>query len=104
MPYRRGSDVSLGVPARVVEVDGLTAIVAVFGVPRRVRLDLLDGTVAPGDYVFDHVGYAISRIPDAEVAGTLADYERMLRDACDNDADADVTGASVPAAGEGDGW
>ena len=69
----------LGVPGRIVEVSGGTAIVDFFGVQRSVRLELVDQPVAPGDYVLNHVGYAIRRIPDDDVAGTLALYEQLLR-------------------------
>jgi hydrogenase expression/formation protein HypC len=49
----------LGVPGLVVEVDELTALVDFWGVRRRVRLDLVDEPVAIGDYVLNHVGFAI---------------------------------------------
>ena len=54
----------LGVPGRIVEMDGLVASVDFWGVRREVRLDVVDEPVAPGDYVLNHVGYAIRRIPD----------------------------------------
>jgi hydrogenase expression/formation protein HypC len=68
----------LGVPGQVVTVDGSAATVDFWGVRRQVRLDLVDADVAPGDYVLNHVGYAIRRIPAEEVAATLALYERLL--------------------------
>jgi hydrogenase expression/formation protein HypC len=85
----------LGVPGRIVDVNGVTAIVDFFGVQRSVRLDLVDQPVAPGDYVLNHVGYAIRRIPDGDVAGTLALYEQLLRDACGDEAGADLMAADV---------
>ena len=63
----------LGVPGRVVEVDGSSALVDFFGVQRHVRLELVDQPVAPGDYILNHVGYAIRRIPEADIEGTLDD-------------------------------
>jgi hydrogenase expression/formation protein HypC len=68
----------LGVPGRVVSVDGQLALVDFFGVTRRVRLDVVDAAVAPGDYVLNHVGFAIRRIPEPEVAATLELYEEIL--------------------------
>lgn len=70
-----------GVPAKVLEVsaDGLVATVDFFGERRELRLDLVDSRVGPGDYVLDHVGYAIRRIPEKDIAETLARYEQMLR-------------------------
>lgn len=70
----------LGVPGRVLEIDGLTARVEFWGVEREVRLDVVDTPVAPGDYVLNHVGFAIRRIPEAEVAETLALYDQILRE------------------------
>ena len=69
----------LGVPGKVVEVDGLTATVDFWGVRRAVRLDVVDAPVEIGDYVLNHVGYAIRRIPASEVGETLALYEQLLR-------------------------
>jgi len=68
----------LGVPGRVLEIDGLTARVEFFGVEREVRLDVVDTPVAPGDYVLNHVGFAIRRIPEAEIEDTLALYDQIL--------------------------
>ena len=82
----------LGVPGRVVEVNGLTATVDFFGVRRVVRLELVDEPVAAGDYVLNHVGYAIRRIPEDDIGGTLALYEQLLREAEDDLMAADVRG------------
>jgi len=48
---------------------------------RQVRLDLLDGELAVGDYILDHEGYAVRRIDDALVNDTLALYEIILTEA-----------------------
>jgi hydrogenase expression/formation protein HypC len=79
----------LGVPGKVVEVDGIVATVDFWGVCRQVRLDLVDEPVAPGDYVLNHVGYAIRRIPAEDIGETLALYESLLAE----DADAAASGA-----------
>lgn len=71
----------LGVPGRVIEVDGMIATVDFWGVRRRVSLQVVDEPVSPGDYVLNHVGFAIRRIPDGDIAETLALYERLLDDA-----------------------
>jgi hydrogenase expression/formation protein HypC len=75
----------LGVPGRVVSVEGLFATVDFFGVRRSVRLDVVDQPVAPGDYILNHVGYAIRRIPQEEIGETLALYETLLREASKDD-------------------
>ena len=69
----------LGVPGRVIEVNGNVATVDFWGVRRQVLLDVVDEPVAPGDYILNHVGYAIRRIPEDDIAETLALYEQLLR-------------------------
>jgi hydrogenase expression/formation protein HypC len=63
----------------VVEVDELSALVDFWGVRRRVRLDLADEPIAAGDYVLNHVGFVIRRIPAADVQTTLAMYEELVK-------------------------
>lgn len=82
----------LGVPGRVIRVDGTIAVVDFFGVSRQVRLELVDEPVAPGDYILNHVGYAIRRIPEGDIEGTLAMYEQLLREAEGDLMAADVQG------------
>ena len=71
----------LGVPGRVLSIDGALAVVDFWGVRKTLRLDVVDAPVQPGDYVLNHVGYAIRRIPADEIEGTLALYEQILADA-----------------------
>jgi hydrogenase expression/formation protein HypC len=68
----------LGVPGKVVAVDGLVATVDFFGVRKELRLDIVDEPVGVGDYVLNHVGFAIRRIPPEEVQETLALFEQIL--------------------------
>ena len=75
----------LGVPGLVVEVDALTAVVDFWGARRRVRLDLVDRPVAAGDYVLNHVGFAIRRIPPEHVQATLDLYEQLLNEVSRDD-------------------
>ncbi|HEX8723968.1 MAG TPA: HypC/HybG/HupF family hydrogenase formation chaperone [Gemmatimonadaceae bacterium] len=82
----------LGVPGRVLEVDGQIAQVDFFGVRRETRLDIIDEPVAPGDYILNHVGFAIRRIPGDEIEETLALYELLLKEAESDMMAADVRG------------
>lgn len=94
----------LGVPGRIVEVNGLVATVDFWGVRREVRLELVDQPVAAGDYILNHVGYAIRRIPEDDIQGTLELYEQLLREAEADEGDlmaADVRG-EIAAARESD--
>jgi hydrogenase expression/formation protein HypC len=70
----------LGVPGLVVAVDGNVATVDFWGVRKNVLLDVVDSPVSPGDYVLNHVGFAIRRIPPDEARATLELYEQILRD------------------------
>lgn len=82
----------LGVPGLVVAVDGNVATVDFWGVRKTVLLDIVDSPVALGDYVLNHVGFAIRRIAPDEGRATLELYEQLLRE---NDTDlmaADVRG------------
>ncbi len=68
----------LGVPGKVVAIDGLNATVDFFGVRKELRLDIVDEPVQVGDYVLNHVGFAIRRIPPEEVQETLALFDQIL--------------------------
>ena len=68
----------LGVPGRVIEVRELTATVDFWGVRKDVSLAIVDEPVAPGDYILNHVGFAIRRIPPESVQETLALYDLLL--------------------------
>ena len=92
----------LGVPGRVVSVEGDIAIVDFWGVTKPIRLDVVDVPVVPGDYVLNHVGFAIRRIDPAEIGETLAMYDELLRRADADDLMAlDVRG-ELAAVGAGD--
>ena len=92
----------LGVPGRVIAVDGRVAQVDFFGVRRDTRLDLVDEPVEPGDYILNHVGFAIRRIPPHEIEETLALYEQLRHANGDDDLmTADVRGEIDASRGTG---
>jgi hydrogenase assembly chaperone HypC/HupF len=74
----------LGIPGRVVEVlagnAGMLALVDVLGAQRPVNLGMLeDMTVAPGQWVLIHMGFALERIDEAKAAEAMAGLEMMGR-------------------------
>jgi hydrogenase expression/formation protein HypC len=73
----------LGIPGRVVAVRddaGLTMGTVDFGgVRREVCLAYVADEVTPGDYVVVHVGFAISRIQEADALRTLELLREMSR-------------------------
>lgn len=78
----------LGIPAQVVELidDSLQlAKVDVSGVRRTVNVALLGGTVAVGDWVLLHVGFAMSLIDEDEALATRALLEELASYAQDLD-------------------
>lgn len=89
----------LGVPGRVISIDGMIAIVDFWGVKKQVRLDVIDEPVEPGDYLLNHVGYAIRRIPADDIAETLAMYDELLGDVRGDLMAADVQGELAASAG-----
>jgi len=77
----------LGVPGRVIEIRDCTAIVDFWGVRKEVRLDIVDEPVVVGDYILNHVGFAIRRIAPEAVEETLSLYEMLLRVSVDDSSD-----------------
>ena len=69
----------LGVPMRIVSVAGDEAVAEVDGVQRSASLMMLDDTVAVGDYVIVHAGFAISRLDPAEAEETLSLMRQVFR-------------------------
>jgi hydrogenase expression/formation protein HypC len=72
--------VCLGIPMRLVQVQGSVGTAAMDGVARTVMLDLVPGA-AVGDYVIVHAGYAIQTLDQKEAEETLA----LLADALGGD-------------------
>ncbi len=65
----------LAIPGRIVELDSQNAhlaVVDVVGVRRRVDLGLLqDDLPVPGDWVLIHVGFAMSKISEADATDQM---------------------------------
>jgi hydrogenase expression/formation protein HypC len=83
-----------------VSIDGFVATVDFWGVRREVRLEVVDEPVQPGDYILNHVGYAIRRIPEGEIDATLALYEELLRRADEEDLMAADVRGEIHGAGD----
>lgn len=71
----------LGIPGRVLDLrdDGGMAMGTVDfgGVQREVCLAYVAGEVQPGDYVVVHVGFAISKVDEAEARRTFELLKEM---------------------------
>lgn len=90
----------LGVPGLVVGVEGNVATVDFWGVRKTVLLDIVDAPVAIGDYVLNHVGFAIRRIPADEARVTLELYDEILRASAGDLMAEDVRGEVIASAQE----
>jgi hydrogenase expression/formation protein HypC len=82
----------LGVPGKVIEISGSMATVDFWGVRRQVCLDIVDEPVKVGDYILNHVGFAIRRIPEETIGETLSLYEELMKEAGDDMMAGDVRG------------
>jgi hydrogenase expression/formation protein HypC len=89
----------LGVPGKIIEIHGSMATVDFWGVRRQVNLDIVDEPVKPGDYILNHVGFAIRRIPEETIAETLHLYETLMAEA-ESDAMAGDVRGEIAALGE----
>jgi hydrogenase expression/formation protein HypC len=71
----------LAIPGKVVEIaadDPNSALVDVVGMRRRVSLGLLeDDRPMPGDWVLIHVGFAMSKISEADAADQMRTLEML---------------------------
>jgi hydrogenase expression/formation protein HypC len=80
--------VCLGIPGEVVEILSDRpdlASVDVSGVRRAINIGLLEGeSVEPGDWVLIHVGFAMSKMDEAEAKAAL-DFLESIGEAYDEE-------------------
>lgn len=71
----------LGIPGRIVEIHNdrglMMGTVDFGGVRRVVCLQYIADQVTPGDYAIVHVGFAISRVDEAEAMRTFEALREM---------------------------
>jgi len=72
----------LAIPAKVISVNGVTALVTIEDVEYTASLLLLDD-VNPGDFIMLHAGFAIQKVDADEAAETL----QLLQDEVNNRPD-----------------
>lgn len=68
----------LGIPGKVISIEGDLAEVDFSGITRKVSL-LICPDVREGDYVLVHVGFAIQRLDEEEALETLTLFEEIER-------------------------
>ncbi len=67
----------LAIPAKVISVDGPSAVVSIEDVEYTASLLLIDN-VKPGDYIMLHAGFAIEKVDAEEAAETFACSTRWI--------------------------
>ncbi|MBF0219148.1 MAG: HypC/HybG/HupF family hydrogenase formation chaperone [Gammaproteobacteria bacterium] len=69
----------LGIPMQIVAINGYNARCQAKGVEREVSLFMLqDESVAVGDFVMIHVGYAINKMSEAEARSSWELFDELL--------------------------
>ena len=68
----------LAVPMEVIAINDKIADVAIGGVTRQVRLDLIDAAPALGDFVIVHAGFAIRRMDRDDAMETIKLFQEGL--------------------------
>ena len=60
----------LGIPMKVIKIDGDEGIVESGGLRKKANLSLMKN-IKPGEYILMHAGFAIEKIKGAEAKKTL---------------------------------
>lgn len=69
----------LAIPMQIKTVDGFQCTCEARGIEREVSLFLLqEESVAPGDHVLVHVGYAIQKVSESEAASSWQLFDEIL--------------------------
>jgi hydrogenase expression/formation protein HypC len=69
----------LGIPMQIMEINGFLARCEAKGVGREVNLFMLqDESIAVGDFVMVHIGYAIQKMSAQEAQSAWEIYDEML--------------------------
>lgn len=69
----------LSIPSKVTHIDEMNiATVDTMGVQRQVSLDLMAEPVVLGDYVLIHVGFAMTKMDEADALASLELYQQMI--------------------------
>jgi len=78
----------LSIPAKIESIDGDMAVCSVGGAIYEASIEMLDpATLAPGDYVLLHTGFALQKISQEEAEETLRLFDEFeqLNEALDEE-------------------
>jgi hydrogenase expression/formation protein HypC len=69
----------LAVPMKITKIDGFNCTCEARGIERDVSLFMLqDASIAVGDHILVHVGYAIQKVSSEEAAQSWELFDEML--------------------------
>jgi hydrogenase expression/formation protein HypC len=69
----------MGIPMRIIEIDGLLARCEAKGVEREASLLMLEHEgLTVGDYIVVHLGHAIDHVTPEQAADAWAIFDEML--------------------------
>lgn len=69
----------LAVPMKITAIDGYQCTCEAKGIEREVSLFMLqDASIAVGDHILVHVGYAIQKVSEEEAAESWALFDQVL--------------------------
>ena len=80
LQQKQGDNMCLGIPGKVIEIDGIMARASVGGSIVNVGLHMIED-VRVGDYVLIHTGFALQKISEEEALETL----KLIRELQDPD-------------------
>jgi hydrogenase expression/formation protein HypC len=60
----------LGIPLKIIELDGKLALAEMNGIKKKVRVDLLPD-IRLGDYVMVHAGFALEKMEKQQAEETM---------------------------------
>jgi hydrogenase expression/formation protein HypC len=67
----------LGIPAKIIKVEGEFAEANIDGATIRIGLQMVDH-VLPGDYVLVHAGYALEKISEKDAFETIESVRNLM--------------------------
>lgn len=70
----------LGVPMKIVSIEGDNAIAEVDGVQKEASIMILGDKVEIGDYIIVHAGFAISKLDPVEAEETIILMRQVFSD------------------------
>ena len=68
----------LAFPAKIVELNGLSAVVEYHNVKRDIRVDLV-GDCNIGEYVLVHAGFAINKLDEEAARETMETWDELIQ-------------------------